>query len=133
MIRREFPIFLIVGVLAVLVDFSVYRLAVWAGVDIHLAKAAGFPSGTIFAYFANRLWTFGHVRPVQGSTLRFALLYSTTLAVNVNINAIVLNGCAGWIGAMQFAFLAATATSAALNFLGMKFFVFRSAHLPEPA
>ena len=133
MMRRELPLFLVAGVLAVLTDFSVYRSFAWAGVDIHAAKAAGFLAGTVFAYFANRRWTFGHTRPAQRSAWRFSLVYSLTLAVNVHVNAAVLAILDGRMGAIQLAFLIATATSAAMNFLGMKFFVFKSAHSPEAA
>jgi putative flippase GtrA len=132
MIRRELQVFLMVGVLTVLTDFIVYRSVVWTGVDIHVAKAVGFMSGTVFAYFANLLWTFRHTRPAQGSIWRFLLLYSLTLVTNVHVNALVLAVLGGQVvGAMQLAFLAATGTSASLNFLGMKFFVFKSAHCME--
>lgn len=133
MIRRELPVFIVVGVLAVLTDFAVYRSLVWSGLDTHTAKAMGFLSGTVFAYFANRLWTFGHTRPAQGSAWRFLLVYSITLAVNVQVNAIVLALLSGWFAAMQIAFLMATGTSATLNFLGMKFFVFKPVHRLESA
>lgn len=131
MIRREIPVFLVVGALAVLSDFTVYRFLTWAGVMVHLAKAIGFLSGTAFAYFANRLWTFSHTQPTQGSGWRFILLYASTLTVNVQLNALVLNAFAGEKATIPLAFLTATATSAALNFLGLKFFVFRSPHIPE--
>lgn len=126
MIRRELAVFLVVGVLTVAIDFVSYRglLATgWLGIDP--AKAAGFLIGTVFAYFANRLWTFGHHRPAAGSALRFALLYATTLAANVAVNAVLLAVLADWSYALQLAFLVATCVSAALNFLGMKLFVFR--------
>lgn len=133
MIRRELPIFLVVGVLAVLTDFVVYRSVAWTDFDIHVAKAVGFISGTVFAYFANRIWTFSDARPVRSSALRFLLLYTLTLLANVQVNALALVLLSGWSGAMQIAFLAATGTSATLNFIGMKFFVFRSTHTLETA
>lgn len=133
MIRRELPVFLVVGVLTVLTDFAIYRSVAWAGLDIHAAKAVGFISGTVFAYFANRFWTFSDERPVRSSALRFLFLYALTLLANVQVNALALALLSGWTGAMQIAFLVATGTSATLNFLGMKFFVFRSTHSLETA
>lgn len=112
------------------VDFLTYRGLVWAqlfGVD--LAKAIGFLAGTVFAYFANRAWTFGQRRYAAGSAWRFATLYASTLGANVLVNAIALVILAGMTGAIQTAFLLATGVSATLNFLGMKFFVFKS--LPQ--
>ncbi|HVY53441.1 MAG TPA: GtrA family protein, partial [Gammaproteobacteria bacterium] len=76
MIKREIFIFLIVGALTVLVDFSTYfillSLNIWS---IAVCKAIGFITGTLFAYLANKTWTFGHTQPARGSVLRFGLLY----------------------------------------------------------
>lgn len=127
MIRRELAVFLVVGSLTVLVDFTTYRgLVAWVGLNVDAAKGLGFLAGTVFAYFANRHWTFGqHAAPV-GSAWRFVLLYAATLAANVGLNAAVLAVLAGSAGAVQWAFLMATGVSATLNFLGMKFFVFKA-------
>ncbi len=132
MIKRELGIFLIVGSMAVMVDYLTYRSLVWTqwlGIDV--AKAVGFITGTVFAYFANRFWTFGHKSHAAGSVWRFALLYTVTLLANVGINALVLTGLAEIPAAVQIAFLIATGVSAAMNFIGLKWFAFKAAHLPE--
>lgn len=132
MIKRELSTFLIVGVLTVLVDFVTYRALVWLGeLSVDLAKAIGFLAGTLFAYFANRFWTFGHKSSVPGSLWRFLLLYTATLGANVVVNAITLEFLAYATAAVPLAFLLATGVSASLNFLGMKFFVFRSHTVEE--
>lgn len=128
MIRRELAVFLVVGTLTVLLDFFVYRgLVAWAAFGVDAAKGISFFVGTVFAYFANRHWTFGQKAARAGSAWRFAVLYATTLAANVVLNAWVLAGLANSYSAavaVQGAFLLATGVSAVLNFLGMKFFVF---------
>lgn len=132
MIKRELAIFLVVGVTTVLVDFISYRsLTGLANVPVDLAKAIGFALGTVFSYFANRFWTFAHQPHGPGSVWRFALLYASTLATNVLINALALRVLADSMAAVPVAFVVATAVSACLNFLGMKFFVFRPAPAPE--
>ena len=124
MIKRELAIFVIVGTLTVLIDFLSYRGLILLDVmDINIAKASGFIMGTMFAYFANRFWTFGHKPHHKGSAWRFIVLYAGTLGTNVLINSIALHLLAGAMAAMQIAFLVATGISATLNFLGMKFFV----------
>lgn len=126
MIRREAATFLVVGGVTVLVDFSGYTLLqAWIGLPVDVAKGLGFLIGTAFAYFANRRWTFGHQEPAQGSAWRFALLYATTLAFNVLVNAASLHALHGVAWDKQVAFLLATGVSAFLNFLGMKHMVFR--------
>jgi putative flippase GtrA len=162
MIKRELAIFLIVGTLTVMIDFLTYRGLVWAqllGVDS--AKGLGFLTGTVFAYFANRFWTFGHKTHAVGSAWRFIILYSLTLATNVLVNAFLmsylpiqlpvlldmlkeatqlimidqpiyvpvnnmLNKLLHKEVTIQMAFLIATITSAVLNFMGMKLFVFKT-------
>lgn len=132
MIKRELAIFLIVGVSTVLVDFISYRgLIGFQVMEVDMAKAAGFLVGTLFAYFANRFWTFGHNPHVPGSVWRFSALYASTLGANVLTNALVLKLLADMAIAIQLAFLLATGVSACLNFLGMKLFVFKQIPAPE--
>jgi putative flippase GtrA len=132
MIKRELAVFLVVGSLTVLIDFLTYRGLVWTGwMSVDQAKAVGFLTGTLFAYFANKVWTFGHQEHAPGSVWRFVLLYVITLSANVLVNA----GCLALLStlsiAVPVAFLIATGVSAALNFLGMKLFVFKSSDLTE--
>ena len=132
MIKRELAIFLIVGASTVLVDFVSYRALIGFQVmKVDMAKATGFLVGTLFAYFANRFWTFGHKSHIPGSAWRFSALYVSTLGANVLINAFALKLLADVAASIQLAFLLATGVSACLNFLGMKFFVFRPIPAPE--
>lgn len=127
MIRKEASVFLIVGILTVIVDFLVYKTLLWRGVNYNSAKAVGFIIGTIFAYFANKNWTFGHIdKCAQGQIIRFASLYGLTLGANVIVNHILLSLLKEYVMCVQLAFLFATAVSATLNFIGMKFFVFKT-------
>lgn len=132
MINRELGIFLVVGSLTVLIDFLIYQGLVrtdWFNVDI--AKAIGFLTGTLFAYVANKVWTFGHQEHASGSMLRFASLYTATLSANVIVNAACLVLFSSISTSVQIAFLIATGVSAALNFLGMKLFVFKASTIKE--
>jgi putative flippase GtrA len=127
MIKRELGIFLIVGTLTVLIDFGAYLSLLWLGVTgVDIAKAIGFLVGTLFAYFANRFWTFGQKSHAPGSLWRFVALYGATLGANVLVNSLALKFFAGTIAIVHLAFLLATGVSAILNFLGMKLFVFKS-------
>ena len=127
MIGRELGVFLVVGSLSVLTDYLIYHSLLWQNLlTIEEAKGLGFIAGTIFAYFANRFWTFGGRLFQKGSAWRFALLYAITLSVNIGLNALALKTFIDLTGAVQLAFLIATAVSATMNFIGMKKFVFKS-------
>lgn len=126
MIRSEAATFLVVGGVTVVVDFASYTLLqAWIGLPVAASKGLGFLIGTAFAYFANRHWTFGHKDPAGGSAWRFALLYGITMAFNVLVNAVGLHALHEMAWGKQGAFLLATGVSAFLNFLGMKYLVFR--------
>lgn len=135
MMRKQIGIFLIAGSLTTLVDFFVYKLLChFELLNLAMAKSIGFLVGTLFAYVINRLWTFSQQAPRRGTAERFVLLYVSTLAVNVMVNSLALSVLANLSIAnqqVQIAFIFATATSASLNFLGMKFFVFKTANQPE--
>lgn len=132
MIKHELTIFLAVGATTVLIDFAAYRGLVGFGLmNVDLAKATGFIVGTVFAYFANRFWTFGKKSHAPGSAWRFVLLYACTLGANVLVNWSVLQFLDETTTGVQFAFLAATGVSAVLNFFGMKHLVFHQRRTAE--
>lgn len=125
-IRRELMLFLVVGSLTVLIDYAIYRnLIKFEGISIDTAKGVSFVAGTIFAFFANRLWTFGQKQHAAGSVRRFIVLYAVSSIVNVLVNGLVLSVLIDWSGAVMVAFFAATGISSTMNFFGMKFFVFK--------
>jgi putative flippase GtrA len=124
--KRELVIFLFVGSLTVLIDFITYLGLVRSALfQVNGSKTVGFVTGTLFAYYANRHWTFGRREHVAGSWWRFGLLYLFTLGVNVASNSIALTAMNLHKLAVPIAFIIATGLSAALNFIGMIFFVFK--------
>jgi putative flippase GtrA len=131
-IKRELGIFLIVGLLTVGIDFLIYRGFIYLqpfGLDsINIAKGFSFISGTIFAYFANRFWTFNQQTTGAGSLLRFMVVYILGLVANIAINYLCIEWFSSPDHALEYplliAFILATGVSATLNFIGMKFFVF---------
>lgn len=125
MIKKELAVFLIVGGLTVVLDYLTYRSIVWLDLfESDLAKGVGFLTGTIFSYFANRFCTFSIQNYIAGSVWRFSALYVLTLFINVYVNSLLLSAMKESSYSVQAAFLVATGLSAALNFMGMKYFVF---------
>lgn len=131
--RGELSRFLAIGGLTVLVDFATYRLLLALAIPVAQCKTVGFVTGTIFAYFANRHWTFAATTAHRASVPRFVTLYAVTLGINVGANALflgLLTSFAPATTAIPVAFAGATGLSAALNFVGMKLFVFTPAARP---
>ena len=104
----------------------------WLGThDVKFAKGAGFISGSLFSYFANRLWTFGYRSHLAGSALRFVMLYFLTLLVNIYVNELMLSFLSDFAYPVASAFLVATVLSATINFFGMHHFVFINANVND--
>jgi putative flippase GtrA len=131
-IKRELTIFLIVGLLTVMIDFLIYRAMMhfnpFGFYSVNIAKGIGFIGGTIFAYFANRFWTFQQQTTSSGSVTRFILVYVLGLSANIAINHFSISWLNDGIIPPEYviliAFILATGVSATLNFMGMKFLVF---------
>ena len=124
--RKEISVFVIVGILTVLIDFSVYQLLIWAtNWGTHESKGAGFLAGTLFSYLTNRLWTFGATNSDHSSIWKFITLYGATLTINIGTNGLIIAVLTNINHHKLVAFILATGLSAFINFLGMKFYVFR--------
>jgi len=121
---KEIRYFLIIGILTVLIDYLVYFLSRKFFINISQAKAFGFISGTVFAFLANRNITFKNHNNIWRHLYKFLILYSGTLFINVTINNSLLNWLSDFQYKVQLSFLIATSTSAIINFVGMKYFVF---------
>ena len=113
--------FIVVGVLAVLIDGTTYALMVRAlGFEQGLSKRVSFILGSIWAFFASKHYTFNSPAPARKEIILFSILYITTYFVNGWIHDITWK-----ISDMDWlSFLTATAASTAINYLGLKFVVF---------
>ncbi len=117
--KKQIFRFLIAGFSAVGTDFFTYHLLILI-LSKSIAKGISFILGTIVAYLINKYWTFEKKEKSYSEMVKFMFLYLFTLSVNVGINKIfiMLNA------SINIAFLFATATSATLNFIGQKWWVF---------
>jgi putative flippase GtrA len=124
--RRELVIFLIVGLLTVVIDCTVYFILLGAvGLTTTVAKTTGFLLGTIFAYVANRRFTFKQPGLFSvRSLLMFSGWYFVTLLTNVGANALLLKVFSTITWSVWLSFFLATGISAILNFIGMKYLIF---------
>jgi putative flippase GtrA len=119
--------FTVIGICSVIIDFLTYSsLLTYIALNKESAKGIGFVAGTLFAYFGNRSLTFSKKIYRKKSFMYFFTLYLLTLLINILINSFILKIIDATYMGYKIAFLVATAVSASLNFIGMKFFVFKS-------
>jgi len=120
--------FIVIGVLSVLTDFAVYTLLTKLGLIPSASKGISYVSGMVVGFIGNKLWTFESARRSAAEPIIYAVLYTTTLGVNVVVNSGVLALSAGRLPdkwAWGLAFLVATGVTTVLNFVGMKWITFR--------
>jgi len=122
--KKEITNFLIIGLLTVTIDYTIYWLSRKFLINMSVAKAIGFISGTIFSFLANRKITFKSHRSIRSQLFKFIFLYISTLLINVMINNYLLEYQTAFKNIILFAFIIATSTSAIINYIGMKYFVF---------
>jgi putative flippase GtrA len=120
--------FIVIGVLSVLIDLTVYTLLTRRGLMWDVSKGISYVSGMVFGFIFNKLWTFQSARRSPAEPIVYVVLYTATLGVNVLVNRLVIVVASAWLplGAVKgLAFLVATGLCTVLNFVGLKWITFR--------
>lgn len=140
-LKKQLIKFTLIGVLAVLVDLACYYIflnvlprSIAFGFEIEdFAKAMSFLCGMSVTYTLNKLWTWKSKTKSNKRVLNFAILYGSSLLINVFANSKTLDILheVEILKKLDYkyliAFIVATGISASVNFIGQKFWVFRSA------
>ncbi len=119
--------FLIVGTLTVLIDYIFYYLFLFF-LSTTFAKGISFIIGAVFAFIANKIYTFNYNQFSKKSIIFFVLLYLLSLFVNIAVNDFCLLILTNSILKIEISFIISTSVSALINYLGMKYFVFKNNH-----
>jgi putative flippase GtrA len=126
MIRRELMYFMLNGLISVAIAYGVYRGLVINGFMIEVSNGIAYIAGMAYGFFANKRLTFRDGGKVSISLLAgYVLLHMGTLLVNIGVNSAMLGMLRGLTRDMPIAFLISIAASTVLNFLGMKYWVFK--------
>ncbi|HCR86376.1 MAG TPA: GtrA family protein [Alphaproteobacteria bacterium] len=126
--KKQIKRFIICGGSAAITDFLTYYLFLELFTPSP-SKALSFICGAVVAYFSNKFYTFEQKQRSYYEMLRFGLLYLLTFFVNVGSNKLSLYLLAELLSEAQavfFSFVIATFITMCCNFIGQKFFVFKS-------
>ncbi|TSC88414.1 MAG: GtrA-like protein [Microgenomates group bacterium Gr01-1014_16] len=121
--------FVFVGALAVGVDFVVYfgLLFIAPIIPIPLSKAISYISGATVSFVGHRSFVFqAQNHHPRHQILPFIILYASSLIANNLANQVVLN----LTQIKVLAWFTAICTSTSMNYLGMKFGVFKKSQTP---
>ncbi|WP_366557258.1 GtrA family protein [Pseudonocardia sp. SCN 73-27] len=119
--------FVAVGVASAAVDYGVYQLLLLAvGMDPHVAKGISFILGTTTAYLLNKRFTFTEAGGGKGRFAGFVVLYATTFAINVGVNALALAFLPQMPLRTSVAWVIAQGCATAINFVMLRTVVFRA-------
>ena len=126
-IHINFLKFLIVGSLCFMLDLTIYFLLINLEVLTLIAKPISFLCGTFLGFCLNSLFTFKQNSLKRKKLSKYILVYSLSMLVNLFINENVLNHLNNFNSLENSHFIAvisATVASLAINFLGLRYFVF---------
>ena len=122
----QFKGFFLVGILSVCLDWGFYLILFQVvNVDSTIAKAISYCLGTLFAFFFNGLFAFKS-KLILSKLLKHLSLYGSSLIVNTFVFSILddverMNSKT----ISYLPLLGATVVSMTLNFIGMRFWVFK--------
>jgi len=124
-VSSQLKFFLIIGLVTVLIDYLTYQSLIFFFSNTSIAKSISFVFGTVFSFLANRKITFNVKSNFFSHLIRFSILYFTSMMSNVFVNSISLGLFHNSNWKLQISFIFSTIISATINFLGMRYFVFK--------
>jgi len=138
--KKQIIKFGLIGFLAVFVDMGVYYVLLNSFPDSlreviypeAVAKSVSFMCGTFVTYNLNKIWTWRKRDSSNSRFVKFMLLYGLSMLVNVAVNTFLLFVLHEYKDIIDLpnkyfiAFVGATGTSAMLNFVGQKIWVFKN-------
>ncbi len=119
----KFLKFCITGGLNTLVDFCVFFILSYIGVNIYIAQGIGYSAGIANSFIINRRWTFKQKGDVHWAELvRFIILNLASLVLSIGLMYVFSD----LLGLKElYAKLFTTAFTVVVNFIGSNFWVFK--------
>ena len=127
-VLKNFFKFVLVGCLAFSTDILIYFTLIQFSWSSIAAKAISFCFGFGVGYILNSFFTFNGSQLIKQEFYKYILVYSISLIVNILINEFILSllEISPWSRyAFIIAVIFATTVSLFMNFLGLRYYVFK--------
>ena len=126
MINREIRFFLINGIIAVLIAYLVYRALILIGLDINFSSMVSYFAGMFYGYFSNKQLTFKNFDNISITNItKYLVLHFCTLVIYVYLNSYLVLLLKEYSFNLLIAFSLTIGLTTILNFLGLRFWVFK--------
>ena len=93
--RKEVGGFLVVGILAVVIDFALFNALLWIDWPVWAANAVALFVSMTFAFVGNYKWTFAH-REIKSLVHAYSAFAGINLLAVVFIEAVVVAAEVAW-------------------------------------
>lgn len=122
MIKKQLFRFIVIGVVGTTIDWILY-ISLLEVFPTSLAKSLSFIVASIIGFIFNKVWTFNDTNSAKVQIVKYSILYTSTLLVNI-----IVNYCVLIIFPSEYflAFFIATGVHTIVNFCGQKYWVFKS-------
>lgn len=110
--------FAVTGIAGSILDFLAFNLVLLLSGNPVISRGVGYVFGTLWAFFVNRSWVFNSKNGIS-SLVPFLLLYGSSGLVAVAIQSLLATS------GIFLAYLISLLVASVMNFLGMRFLVFR--------
>jgi putative flippase GtrA len=126
MINREIRFFLINGFIGVTIAYLVYRLLMLISLDINFSSIISYFTAMLYGYFANKQLTFKNRDNISFTNItNYIGLHLCTLVIFVNLNSFLVVMLENYTLNLLIAFILPVSLTTILNFLGLRFWVFK--------
>ena len=126
MINREIRFFLINGFIGVTIAYLVYRLLMLISLDINFSSIISYFTAMLYGYFANKQLTFKNRDNISFTNItKYIGLHLCTLVIFVNLNSFLVVMLENYTLNLLIAFILPVSLTTILNFLGLRFWVFK--------
>lgn len=119
-IARKIKTFLIIGLIAVGIDYLVYSTLVVYEFGVSVSKSLGFIFGTCFSFAGNRRYTFESTFS-KSILIKYFLIYFCTMNLNVILNNKFLEIFIDIEFKKQISFIFTTGFCAGVNFFSLNY------------
>jgi len=121
-IKNEFIRFCLAGSIVTATDFSIYYV-LFHFLPYSLAKGISFTSAGVAGYLLCKYWIFKNNKFSFLEVIRYAIINTLALGINVLINHRILSH---WPGSVLVALIIATSITGSFTFICFKWWVFRA-------